>query len=240
MICLIPARMGSKRIPNKNIKEFYGVPIINYSIRAAINSNLFTSIIISTDEPKKIEPNLLEDFIEIKIEKRSNELSGDKIILYDTIINYLNNLPNENKSEYLCVLYPCAPFVSSKRLIEGYKQLRKGYDVIFPITKSGIKVQQLLQKVECKNVLNNKVESKKVKMLHPSFNNQNSNDWQDTYCHASQWFFCNIEKLYENKTLVPENSGYIELPWYEAQDIDTIDDWYLAELKYSYYIHNEK
>ena len=51
-ICLIPARGGSKRIPNKNIKNFHGKPLIAWSIEAAKSSGLFESIYISTDDIK--------------------------------------------------------------------------------------------------------------------------------------------------------------------------------------------
>ena len=51
-ICIIPARGGSKRIKNKNILNFFGKPLIYYSIRAAINSKLFSRVIVSTDSLK--------------------------------------------------------------------------------------------------------------------------------------------------------------------------------------------
>ena len=54
-ICVIPARGGSKRIPKKNIKEFNGKPIIAYSIEAALKSNCFDKLIVSTDDDEIIE-----------------------------------------------------------------------------------------------------------------------------------------------------------------------------------------
>lgn len=233
MLAFIPCRMGSKRIPNKNIKDFDEQPIINYSIAAAIESKLFNLITISTDQPYKILTNIKDEYVKnVNIVERNKDLSGDKVILYDTLIDYLQQINYHEK--YICLIYPCAPFITAKRLIEGYDLLVQGYDVIFPITKS-IPVGHLLQKVECNNVEINKVLSKKVKVLYPSLKDQNSNGWSETYTHAGQWFFCDVKKLYGNKTLIPENSGYIELPWYEAQDIDTLDDWEIAQLKYSYF-----
>jgi N-acylneuraminate cytidylyltransferase len=247
MIAFIPARMESKRIINKNIKSFYGQSIINYTIQAALECDFFDKVIVSTDDYNKVlnAIDIIDD--RIQIVKRSESLSGDSVILYDTLTDYLNNI--KYKEKYICLLYPCAPFITSKRLIEGYQQLCNGYDVVFPITKSNVKVQQLLQKVNVKKYVfkksniddkklyvGKKVIFNKVQMLHPDFNNTNSNDWSDTYIHASQWFWCNTNKLYTNNTLVPQhNAGYIELPWYEAQDIDTIEDWEIAELKYNFF-----
>lgn len=252
MIAFVPARMGSKRISDKNIKIFNGRPIINYTIQAALESNLFDKVIISTDNYEKIFTHI--DIVDdrIQIVNRPKALSGDSVILYDTVINYLHKL--DYIERYICLLYPCAPFMTAERLIEGYEHLCKGYDVVFPITKSNVKVQQLLQKVNIKKYkftksddkkyIGKKVLFKNVKMLHPDFNNQNSNAWADTYAHAGQWFWCDVGMLYVNRTLVPENnSGYIELPWFESQDIDTIEDWQMAELKYQYFIksnNNEK
>ena len=54
-LCIIPARGGSKRIPRKNIKDFLGKPIIAYSIEAAIQSNLFDEIMVSTDDEEIAE-----------------------------------------------------------------------------------------------------------------------------------------------------------------------------------------
>ena len=52
IICIIPARGGSERIKNKNIIDFYGKPLIYYSIKAAKKSNIFSRIIVSTDSKK--------------------------------------------------------------------------------------------------------------------------------------------------------------------------------------------
>jgi N-acylneuraminate cytidylyltransferase len=247
LIAFIPARMGSKRLPNKNIKEFFGKPIINYTIQAALDSKLFDKILISTDIISLVKSaiNIIDNRIEVV--ERSEDLSKDSVILYDTLIDYLNKV--QYKEKYVCLLYPCAPFIKAQHLIEGYKELQKGYDTVFPITKSNIKVQQLLQKVDCKKYrfiksdnkkyIGKKVLCKNVVMLHPDFNNTNSNEWPETYIHAGQWFWCDVEKLYKNKTLVPVNSGYIELPWNEVQDIDTIEDWQLAKFKYKFNKDNE-
>ena len=49
-IAIIPARGGSKRIPRKNIKDFFGKPLIAYSIEVALKSKLFEKVIVSTDD----------------------------------------------------------------------------------------------------------------------------------------------------------------------------------------------
>ena len=54
-LCIIPARGGSKRIPRKNIKEFFGQPLIAYSIKAAIDSQCFDKVIVSTDDAEIAE-----------------------------------------------------------------------------------------------------------------------------------------------------------------------------------------
>ena len=66
-VAIIPARGGSKRIPRKNIKEFCGVPIIYYSIHAALESQLFDEVMVSTDDEEvaKINPKDYNSLLKI-------------------------------------------------------------------------------------------------------------------------------------------------------------------------------
>ena len=84
-LAIIPARSGSKRIKNKNIKKFLGTNLINYSVDACIESNIFKKIHISTDSSKIL--NLLKKKIEIDFLRPKN-LATDKTPLI-SVINYV-------------------------------------------------------------------------------------------------------------------------------------------------------
>ena len=142
-ICVIPARGGSKRIPRKNIKDFFGKPIIAYSIEAALKSNIFQRVIVTTDD-EEIATIAGEYGAEIPF-IRPKELSNDFTGLADVTnhaLAYLENLGE--KYEYVCTLYATAPFIQVKYLLEGYEALKSSDAVnglckhlnAFPYSKS--------------------------------------------------------------------------------------------------------
>ena len=92
IICIIPARKGSKRIKNKNIINFFGKPLISYSIENALKSNIFEKVIVSTDS-KKIS-NISKKYGADVPFLRPKSLSGNNIIVKDVLIHCLNNLKN--------------------------------------------------------------------------------------------------------------------------------------------------
>ena len=83
IVAVIPARGGSKRIPKKNIKEFFGKPIISYSIRAAIDSQLFDKVIVSTD-CDNIARAAIKYGAEVPF-MRPKELSGDFLGTHEVV-----------------------------------------------------------------------------------------------------------------------------------------------------------
>ena len=94
-LCIIPARGGSKRIPKKNIKLFFGKPIIAYSINAALQSNLFDEVMVSTDDPEIIE--IAKNFGAKVPMIRSSKNSGDYATIIDVILEVINNIKTYEK-----------------------------------------------------------------------------------------------------------------------------------------------
>ena len=112
-IAIIPARGGSKRIPKKNIKLFMGKPIIEYSIKAAIESNLFNKIIVSTDS-KQIADFAINSGAEIPF-MRPGEFSDDYTPLSQVIKHALNWYEEQYINfEYACCILATAPFVRTE------------------------------------------------------------------------------------------------------------------------------
>ena len=122
-ICVIPARGGSKRIPRKNIKDFFGKPIIAYSIEAALKSHIFQRVIVTTDD-EEIATIAEKYGAEIPF-IRPKELSNDFTGLADVTnhaLAYFENLGE--KYDYVCTLYATAPFIQVKYLVKGYEALK--------------------------------------------------------------------------------------------------------------------
>ena len=220
-LCLIPARGGSKRIPKKNIKDFLGKPIIAYSIEAAINSNLFSEIMVSTDNEKIAE-------IAIKYGAkvpffRTNENSNDFATTFDAIEEVIGAYRKENiEFDNACCLYPCAPFVNSEKLEEAYEEFKKNKrDVVFPVIPYSFPIQRAIT-----------MRSNKIEMISKEFLSTRSQDLEQSYHDSGQFYFFNIKKVIKNKSLLTDNTGAIIISEMEGQDIDNEIDWKLAELKY--------
>ena len=121
-ICIIPARGGSKRIKNKNIINFFGKPMIAHAIIAAKKSNLFSSIVVSTDSQK-----ILKVAINYGAEcpyLRNKKLSDDKTSTKDVLIDSIKKLQS-NDIDYHYLIYPNAPLISSKDLIKAFNLIKK-------------------------------------------------------------------------------------------------------------------
>ena len=134
-IAIITARGGSKRIPRKNIKEFLGKPIIAYTIEAAIASNMFDQVMVSTDDDEIAE--IAKKYGAMVPFMRSEKTSND----FATTADVLNEVIDEYKKlgenfEYMCCLYPTAPFVTPDAIGQAMKILEdNGADTVLPVVK---------------------------------------------------------------------------------------------------------
>lgn len=222
-LCIIPARGGSKRIPRKNIKPFKGKPIIAYSIIAAFESALFDEVMVSTDDIEIAE--IAKSYGATIPFLRSVENSNDYATTADVLTEVINSYRKHDKVfDSICCIYPTAPFVSSKRLIEGFEVLIKGADSVIPILSYDSPIWRSF-----------KVNEKKCLEYNWSeFINTRSQDLQTVYHDAGQWYWVTTEKIMSTGNLVFETTKGLHLSPFEAHDIDTLDDWKLAELKYEY------
>jgi len=220
-ICIIPARGGSKRIPRKNIKEFLGKPIIAYSIKAALDSGLFDEVMVSTDDVEIAD--IAKKFGAKVPFMRSANNSDDFATTFDVIEEVIKYYKDQSvEFNNLCCLYSCAPFVTSKILLKAYNQLiEKKFDSVFPIISYSSPIQRAL-----------KVNQGKVSMILKDNLNIRSQDLEKSFHDAGQFYWGNTNQLLISKKLITSNSGGIEISELDAQDIDTIRDWNLAELKH--------
>ena len=220
-ICIIPARGGSKRIPRKNIKLFLDKPIITYSIHAALDSGLFDEVMVSTDDAEIAE--IAKQYGASVPFMRSEKNSDDFATTYDVIKEVIENYQKlEREFDNLCCVYSCAPFVSVNTLKLGFSKLiAKKLDSVFPIIAFSFPIQRALSE-----------SNGKISMIEERYLNVRSQDLEQRYQDAGQFYWCNTTKLIESKKLLTSNTGGIVISELAAQDIDTETDWKLAELKY--------
>ncbi len=220
-LAIIPARGGSKRIPRKNIKDFCGQPIIKYSIDAALKSGCFNEVMVSTED-KEIAK--IASLAGAKIPfLRSTKTSDDYAMLADVIEEVILKYRERGKDfDYCCCILATAPFVSSGRLIKGFDLLVKTEaDSVIPVVRFGYPIQRAL-----------KIYNSQLKMFWPENYNVRSQDLIPAYHDSGQFYWMQIESFLHQKKLFAQNTIPFEIPESEVQDIDTLEDWKIGELKY--------
>ena len=226
-IAIIPARGGSKRIPRKNIKPFLGKPIISYSIEAALQSGLFDEVMVSTDDKEIAE--VAKSYGASVPYLRSQKNSDDFATTFDVInevISYYHI--SDTTFEEACCIYPTAPFTTTERLKSFQEFLAQSkFDCVFPVLKFGYPIQRGLR-------LN---DHGQMHMIAPKHLVTRSQDLEASFHDAGQFYWFNVEKLMKFKQLWTNNTGAMAIKELEAHDIDTLDDWEIAEFKYQMMMH---
>ena len=228
-IAIIPARGGSKRIPKKNIKDFLGKPIIAYSIETAIKSKLFDEVMVSTDDMQVAE---ISKLLGAKIPfMRSKENSNDYAGTADVLVEVLKEYKNRNINfDYCCCIYPTAPFITPEKLKESFELFKvKDYDSLFPVVKYSYPIQRSY-----------KFLNDKISMVWPENYSKRSQDLEQIYHDAGQFYWLKLEEFIKKKQIYNDNTGTIILSELEVQDIDSEEDWKLAEMKFKLLKESEK
>lgn len=226
-IAIIPARSGSKRIKNKNIKLFCGKPIIYYSINEAKKSKIFQKIIVSTDS-EKIKKISEKYGAEVPF-LRPKYLSDDYTSTIDVIKHALKELSYIKNNFNICCLYPTAPLVKKEDLIKSIKKfLSKKYNFLFSGSKFTYPVQRGLY-------LN---KDGYIEMINKKNYKKRSQDLKSVFHDAGQFYWGTKKTWITKKKIFDKNSSIFLLPRLRVQDIDNIDDWKIAERLYK--LNNEK
>lgn len=221
-LCVIPARGGSKRIPRKNIKPFCGKPIIAWSIEAAIKSNSFDKIIVSTDDDEIAD--VAQNWGAEVPFLRPSELSNDYIGTSDVVSHAIKwHINNGNKIKEVCCLYATAAFVEANDLNKGLKLLEENeIDYVFSVTSYAFPIQRAIEITD----------NNRIKMCNPKYYDIRSQDLKPCWHDAGQFYWAYTDTWLENKPIFNSSSIPIILPRYRVQDIDTNEDWKCAELMF--------
>jgi len=215
-LCIIPARGGSKRIPRKNIRDFLGKPIIAYSIEVALKSGLFEEVMVSTDD-KEIAEVARKHGAKVPF-MRSKKAADDFATLADVVDEVLAGYKKEAVMfDYICCILPTAPLITLENLKKGLNLLAQSTaDSSKPLVRFSYPIQRAVR------LLNGKTE-----MFYPEHKTTRSQDLEPAFHDAGQFYWMR----FENGLRGEKKLGF-EVSETEAQDIDTIDDWKLAEMKF--------
>ncbi len=218
-IAIIPARGGSVRIPRKNIKLFDDKPMIEYSIKAAINSGLFDHIVVSTDDN---EISTIAKSLGAKTPfVRPSDLSDNNTAIVPVVAHSIRECLALGWSfEYVCCIFPCVPFIQIKDLKYSFEQLiNSGADYCFPVTEFATPIQRALKFMD----------GGKMKPLYPEYEITMTHDLEQAYHDAGQFYWGKTDAWLHNPRVHSGGIGYI-IPNWRVVDIDTPEDWYRAEM----------
>lgn len=218
-IALIPARGGSKRIPRKNIKEFCGKPIIEYSIQAALNSECFDKVIVSTDD---------EEIADISVKLgaevpfiRPAEVADDFATTADVILHTLDWFEQQNQEvTYLCCIYATAPFIKVEDIKNTYQMLLNDAfaDYCFPVCEFPSPIQRGLKLIH----------GTYVRMFQPENFLTRSQDLEKSYYDAGQFYWGKPQAFRNAKPMFSESAIAYPISRNRVVDLDTPEDWEYA------------
>ena len=220
-IAISTARGGSKRIPHKNIKPFLGKPILCYSIEAALKSGIFDTVMVSTDDEEivRIAREAGAEVPFLRSEKTANDYATTADVVTEVLAAYE---ARGQHFEEACIIYPTAPFLTPEALHEAMEILEKEQaDSVLPVVRFSFPPQRCVVLKEGRLV-----------PKWPEYMPMRSQDLEPYYHDCGQFYCIRTDRFMEEKTLImPHTAPYIQ-DESNVQDIDTLEDWKIAEMKY--------
>lgn len=221
-VAIITARGGSKRLPRKNIRPFHGKPILHYAIAAARASQLFDDVMVSTDDEEIATVACLSGCSTVI--KRPAELANDTATTAAAMRHAVQYLTSEGaKLEHVCCIYPCTPLIQPADLHDGLTKLvTSGKCYVFPVCEYAPAVQRMLS-MDLAGV---------VQSVWPNFDNVRTQDLEPRWHDAGQWYWGKADAWLNEIPIYGSWSIGLALPRWRCIDIDTYDDWVVAEAVY--------
>lgn len=218
-VAIIPARGGSKRIPRKNVRLFAGLPMIAHTIRAAQNAGVFDRIIVSTDDDE-IAAIARQYGAEVPFRRPvelANDFAGTDVVLQHAL-GWLRE--HGGAPEFFCCLYATAPLMRAADIRDGLDLLKKsGAASAFPVTTFPYTIFRAL-KVN---------ERGRMAMIWPENFPKRSQDFPEAIHDAGQFYWADTAKYLAAGRLLTDDTLPIPIPRQRVQDIDTPEDWAVAE-----------
>ena len=218
-LAIIPARGGSQRIPRKNVRDFLGKPIIAYSIEVALESGLFEEVMVSTND-KEIAEIAKKYGAKIPF-MRSEENANDYATLSDVVEEVKESYWEKGKSfDCICCILPTAPFVTVPLLKKGLSLLSENkVDSVRPLVRFSYPIQRAVK-------MNNGI----IEMFNPEHARTRTQDLEPAFHDAGQFYWMKFDEGMRG-----ERKMGFEVSNQLVQDIDTEEDWKIAEFKYKYF-----
>jgi pseudaminic acid cytidylyltransferase len=219
-LAIIPARLRSKRLPLKNIKLFFGKPVISFSIDAAKKTKIFDKIIVSTDSIK-IKKIAEKYGAEVPFLRPKN-ISDDRTHFNYAIVQSINELKRRNiEITNVCCIYPTSPLINYKDIIKGFKLLKKSSSYVFSACEYISPPQRSFY-----------FEKKNLKFLINNNYKKRSQDLSKIYHDAGQFYWGSQQTWLNDKIIFNKKSKIIEIDYLNFMDINYLKDFNIAKKLY--------
>ncbi|MDH4064153.1 MAG: pseudaminic acid cytidylyltransferase [Acidobacteriota bacterium] len=221
-VAVIPARGGSKRIPRKNIRAFCGRPILAYPIEAAEASNLFSRIIVSTDDNEiaEVARAFGAEVPFVRPAALADDHAGTNAVVRHAVAWMADAV---QPSDLVCCLYPTAPFVTPEFLGRGYDLMSDPrWQYAISVTSFAFPIQRALRILP----------SGGLSPMTPEFVDTRSQDLEPAFHDAGQFYWGRPRAFLDDLPDYAAHSAPVVLPRWMVQDIDTEEDWETAERLY--------
>lgn len=218
-VALIPARGGSKRLPRKNILDFLGRPLIAWPISRALESGVFSRVIVSTDDSEIASVALSYG---AEVINRPDELAQDRSTVVDVCQHALEQMRlGDNPVDDLCCIYATAALITVSDILESYDTLRLGmYDSVMGVSDYELSPLQALEQVDGA-----------WRMRWPEFKSVQSQFFPDLVCSCGMLYWIKADSLLSGRNFYTDRMGIYRIPRYRVCDINTKEDFQLAETK---------
>jgi len=220
LIAVIPARGGSKRIPRKNVRPFEGKPIIAHTIASALESGLFEQVVVSTDDAEIAEV-ARQNGAKVPF-LRDKQLADDFTPVSEVTTDVIRRIdPDGDKFAIVAQLMPNCPLRTSRDVIDSHKQFEE------TASESQISVVRYGWQNPWWAMQQN--ERYELQPLFQEQMSQRSQDLPELFCPTGAIWWARTNVLRRTKTFHIDGRTGWEIPWQRGIDIDSLDDWKLAE-----------
>ena len=223
VVAIIPARGGSKRIPRKNIKPFLGVPLLQRTLTTLLDAGLFDRIVVSTDD-SEIAALALESGVEAPFIRPDN-LSDDHTGTTPVVVHAIGELEGDSGTQLgnVCCVYPGAVLITAGTL-------RAGLDLLVaPGTEQVMTASTFPAPIQRAYRLS---DGGFAEMMWPENRSVRSQDLETAYHDAGQFYWAHRDTWLAKATGKDARTRLLVLPRSSVQDIDTPEDWEVAEALY--------
>lgn len=215
-VAIIPARGGSKRLPRKNILPLKGRPMLSYPVTAALESGLFSQVVVTTEDEEIAE---VARAAGARVMQRPDELATDQVQVTEVCVHTVRELGKEGPlPEAFCCLYATAAFITPEQLRESAAMLDRG-DVVMGVARYNYEPVRALQE-----------RNGRLGFMWPEYVGRTAQECPDLVVSCGTLYWLKIKPFLAKPTFYPDKLVGYEVPNLRAVDMDTPDDFQLAEL----------